>query len=178
MLTPPACRTGPTLSIETKGEAPTDCVSQPSTGQPITLNLKSYLTNGTIVHKSHDVIVKWHSHQVSQTGICWNNAWHFLFDHGEPRGLHMNACAPQKHHHSKIDAGKIIGTEVRPPHAAGLPIHTIAPPRLSAVMNTVKRHPFPHQACSLCRDLHFKGFSEPTSPPPFPPAAAPSFDTA
>ena len=31
-------------------------------------------------------------------------------------------------------------------------------------MNTVKRHPFPHQACNLCRDLHFKGFSEPTSP--------------
>ena len=39
------------------------------------------------------------------------------------------------------------------------------PPRLSAVMNTVKRHPFPHQACSLCRDLHFKGFSEPCHVP-------------
>jgi hypothetical protein len=65
-----------------------------------------------------------------------------------------------------------------PPFPTALPVHTIAPPRLSAVMNTVKRHPFPHQACSLCRDLHFKGFSEPTSPPPFPPAAAPSFDTA
>ena len=57
-----------------------------------------------------------------------------------------------------------------PPFPTALPVHTIAPPRLSAVMNTVKRHPFPHQACSLCRDLHFKGFSEPCHVPSREPA--------